>query len=67
MNAQHWRRRSQLAFGVAVICGLFLTETAVAHRTTPSPHSWLVWTLLGGIGGGALVVAAFCRWRAGRA
>jgi hypothetical protein len=49
-------RRAKIAFGVAVICGLFLAETLVAHRTTPHPASPLIWSLLGGFALVALVL-----------
>ena len=32
-------RRSKIALGFALICGVFLLETAFAHRTHPSPLS----------------------------
>lgn len=53
-------RRAKLAFGLAVICGLFLAETMVAHRTTPHPASPLIWTLLGGTAVAALALGL--RW-----
>ncbi len=59
-------RRAKLAFGVAVICGLFLTETAVAHRTVPHPASPVIWTVLGTVAATALVLGARWHWRARR-
>jgi hypothetical protein len=56
-------KRSKLALGVAVICGLFILETLQANRVSPNPHSPLVWAVLGGVGVGALVYAAWCRRR----
>lgn len=55
-------RRSRIAFGVAAICVLFLTETAVAHRTAPSAASPWIWSALGLVAAGAL--ACGLRWRA---
>jgi hypothetical protein len=59
-------RRAKLAFGIAVICGLFLTETVVAHRTTPHPASPLIWTLLGGTAAVSLGLGAWWHRRARR-
>lgn len=57
MNAH--ARRSKIALGLCVICVLFLVETAVAHRTTPSPHSPLIWTVLGAV---AVLCAGVAAW-----
>ncbi len=59
-------RRAKLAFGIAVICGLFLTETVVAHRTTPHPASPFIWGALGTVAGLALVLGAVWHRRARR-
>jgi len=59
-------RRAKLAFGVAVICGLFLTETVVAHRTTPHPASPVIWAVLGTVALAALVLGALWHRRARR-
>lgn len=59
-------RRAKLAFGVAVICGLFLAETLVAHRTTPHPASPVIWSVLGSVAGAALVLGALWHRRARR-
>jgi hypothetical protein len=40
-------QRARIALGIAAICGLFLLETAVAHRTAPSAASIWVWSVLG--------------------
>jgi hypothetical protein len=58
------QRKAQIALGIAVICGLFLLETFVAHRTTPSPVSWLVWSLLGSSAVAALCLGAWFSYRA---
>lgn len=54
-------RRSRIAFSVAVICGLFITETLSAHRVHPSPASPFIWAALGTLGVGALVYALWCK------
>jgi hypothetical protein len=53
-------RRAKLAFGVAVICGLVITETVVIHHTAPHPASPLIWSVLGGVAAVALVQGV--RW-----
>lgn len=59
-------RRSRIAFGVAVICVLFLTETVVAHQTAPSAASPWVWGGLGAVGLGALGCGLWWRVQARR-
>ena len=59
-------RRAKLAFGVAVICGLFLAETMVAHRTTPHPASPVIWGVLGTVAVVSLVLGALWHRRARR-
>lgn len=54
-------RRSRIAFAVAVICGLFITETMSAHRIHPSPASPFIWAVLGTLGASALVYALWCK------
>ncbi len=58
-------KRSRLAFGVALVCSVFLLETVFAHQKMPaSPYVW------GGLGSVALLAAAYglwCRQRARRA
>jgi VIT1/CCC1 family predicted Fe2+/Mn2+ transporter len=54
-------RRSRIAFAVAVICGLFITETLSAHRVNPSPASPFIWAALGSVGAAALVYAVWCK------
>ena len=54
-------QRSKIAFGVVLICGLFLSETLVAHRSMPHPASPFIW-------GGLVTVAVVAlllglRWR----
>jgi hypothetical protein len=56
-------KRSKIALGVAVICLLFLLESAQAHRVSPHPASPLLWSLLAAGGIGALVYALLCRLR----
>jgi hypothetical protein len=66
LTSREWTRRSQLCFGVAVICVLFLVETAVAHRSVPHPASPIVWGMLGLVGTGAVAAGIVCRLRARR-
>ncbi len=56
-------KRSKLALGVAVICGLFILETLQANRVSPNPHSPIVWAVLAAVGVGALLYALWCRTR----
>jgi len=65
-DAKAWRRHSQLAFGLAVVCGLFVSETLVAHRSAPHPASPVIWAVLGTVAVGALGAALWCRLRAAR-
>lgn len=51
--------KSKLFLGFAVVCLLFLFETAVAHRHLPSPASPYIWALLGC---GALVGFGLAAW-----
>ncbi len=55
------RHKAAIALGVAVICVLFLVETAVAHQHHPSAASPYVWAVLATVAVGALV--ANLRWR----
>lgn len=58
MNTDH-ARRAKLFLGFAVVCLLFLFETAVAHQHLPSPASPYIWALLGC---GALVGFGLAAW-----
>lgn len=58
------KRKSAIALGVGLICGVFLLETSFAHRVTPSPASPYVWSLLGAVGAVALALSAYFRWKA---
>ncbi len=55
------RHKAAIALGVAVICVLFLVETAVANHHHPSQASPYVWGVLALVAVGAL--AASVRWR----
>lgn len=66
-DARDWTRRSQLSFGLALVCGLFLLETAVAHRTTPHPASPLIWTVLGLLALAGVASGLWCAARAAQA
>jgi peptidoglycan/LPS O-acetylase OafA/YrhL len=63
MNREY-RRKSQLAFGIALICILFLLETWNADRQMPNPASPLIWAVLGTIAAVALVATAWFRHKA---
>ena len=56
------KHKAAIALGVALICVLFLVETAVAHHHHPSPASPFVWGALSLVAVGALV--AWARYRA---
>ena len=58
------QRRSQIAFGVALICGVFLLETRFAHARMPSPASPYVWAGLGLMALLALGYGLWCRRQA---
>lgn len=58
------KRKSAIALGVGLICGVFLLETSFAHRMTPSPASPYVWSLLGAVGAIALALSAYWRIKA---
>ena len=60
-RARQLDQRSKIAFGVVLICGLFLAETMVAHRSMPHPASPCIWAALGLVAAVALVLGL--RWR----
>lgn len=51
------KRRSQIAWGIAVICGFFLLETWHVDRLMPNPASPIIWSLLAAIAAGAIAAA----------
>jgi drug/metabolite transporter (DMT)-like permease len=53
------RRQAAIALGIGLICLVFLLETAIAHRTHPSPASPYVW---GGLGTVALLAFGRVLW-----
>lgn len=53
------KRQAAIALGTCVICLTFLLETAIAHRTHPSPASPYVW---GGLGTVALLAFGRFLW-----
>jgi hypothetical protein len=61
---QQLQRKSAIALGVSVICGVFLLETSFAHRLRPSPASPVVWSVLGLAGAMALALSIYYRWKA---
>jgi drug/metabolite transporter (DMT)-like permease len=58
------RKKAQIAWGMFVICLLFLLETWNADRIAPNPASPLVWALLGTV---AVVCLALALWLGHRA
>ena len=60
MKAEY-RKKSQIAFGVALICIVFLVETAFAHRKMPSPASPVIWAALGTVAACAVAYGLWCR------
>lgn len=63
-EAAELRRKSALALGITVISLVFILETSIAHRTTPSPASPIVWTVLGVTALGGVVMALWYRRKA---
>jgi peptidoglycan/LPS O-acetylase OafA/YrhL len=55
--AKELRRKSQIAWGLCLICLLFLLETWNADRAMPNPASPLVWAVLGTLAAVCLVLA----------
>ena len=60
------KRKSQLAWGIAVICGLFLLETWNANRLMPNAASPVIWAVLGLVGVGSAGVGLWFGWRSSR-
>jgi drug/metabolite transporter (DMT)-like permease len=50
------QRSAALAWGIGLVAMVFLLETAVAHRSHPSPASPWIWAMLG-----VTATAAFAR------
>lgn len=63
LQAADYLRRSRIAFSVAVICALFITETLSAHRVSPSPASPFIWAVLGGVSLVSLGYALWCKFQ----
>lgn len=61
------QRKSQIAWGIAVICGFFLLETWTVDQQLPHPASPFIWTLLIAIAAGAVAMALWFRHRSRRA
>jgi hypothetical protein len=59
-------RRARIALGIAVICGVSGLETVFADRRMPNPLSPWVWTVLGTVGVGALIVSLWLHRRSKR-
>ncbi|MBL8306384.1 MAG: hypothetical protein JNM33_06785 [Rubrivivax sp.] len=54
---ESFRRKSQVAWGISLICLLFFLETWNADRVMPHPATPFVWGLLGVAGTAALLSA----------
>jgi peptidoglycan/LPS O-acetylase OafA/YrhL len=63
-DAKELKKRAQIAWGLALICLLFLLETWNADRLLPNKASPLIWTVLALA---ALVLAAAALWFGHRA
>lgn len=59
--ASTWKSKSETAFAVTLLCGMFALETRVANRVYPNRFAWLVWTLLGVAAAGSLAYGVWCR------
>lgn len=57
------KRRAAIAWGIALICAMFLLETIVAHHAAPNPASPWVWTALGSVAAAAVVRALWLQRR----
>jgi hypothetical protein len=59
-----FKRKSAIALGIGLICGVFLLETSFAHQVMPNPASPYVWSLLGAVGVIALALSVYWRVKA---
>ncbi len=67
MSAQVDKRRAAISLGIAFIALVFLLETSIAHRISPSPWSPWAWALLGAMAVGGILGWSWFRHRAHRA
>ncbi len=63
-EAAELRRKSAIALGIAIISLVFIVETSIAHRAMPSPLSPVVWSVLGVMLAGGVIMAAWFRRKA---
>lgn len=62
--SEDYDRKSKIAFGLALVCLLFVGETFNADRLMPNPASPYVWSFLGLAALGLIGYGLHCRRKA---